>query len=140
MSRTRAPHSPPPDTGVRAPIRVGGGSLDGRALGLAGRIGARGPACDCGVNASAPGAVDSTPAAPPSVHRVNTLPRYRLFGARRRGRCALRAGGALLSRQDELHAEDAVARQDRAPMLALFARVVFTQIEAHGRPTDGGAP
>jgi hypothetical protein len=72
------------------------------------------------------GNVEVTPSG--QAHRAHGLPGGRLSPVRCHGQRAPRAGGALLSRQDELHAEVAVARRPIAPMLALVTLVLVTQV------------
>lgn len=87
-------------------------------------------------SASTSGDADFAPGARGRAHQASGRRGGRLSPVRCHGQRAPRAGGALLSRQDELHAEVAVARRPIAPMLALVTLVLVTQVV---RQTMGGA-
>ena len=133
MRTTQAP-AYPAHADERAPALADGSSLDRRPFRPDGRR-------DAGVSRGGPGT--SHPSDLAGGPRCRTLARrararlgYRLSHVRCHWPRTPRAGGALLSRQDELHAEVAVARRPIAPMQALVTLVLVTQVRGQ---TMGGA-
>lgn len=137
MPTTRTP-SASADADKRDPISADCASPGWRTPQPGGLIAAR--ATSGGSHAASdPSAGEDGTVGQPSCHRLHARQGRRLSPARRHWHRAPRAGGDLLSLPDELHAEDAVARRLIAPMLAPFAKGLFTRVEVRVRQTVGGA-